>query len=64
MELISNVVTVERFGSEAYVVLTDRSKILSAAARLTMLLMEHPEDTVATSKLKEKYEITFGMTVN
>ena len=64
LELISNVVVVERFGSEANVVLTDRPKILSAAARLTMLLLEHPEDAVSTADLKKQYEITFAVPVS
>ena len=64
LDLISNVVVVERLGSEAFVLLTDRPKILSAAARLTMLLLEHPEDVVPTSKLKEQFEITFGQPVS
>ena len=63
LELISNVVSVERFGSEAYVVMTDRSKILAAAARLTMLLLEHPEDVVSSEELKKQYELTFGIKV-
>ena len=63
LELISNVVVVERFGSEAFVVLTDRSKMLSMAARVMVLLMEHPEDAVPTTELKRKYEHTFGSKV-
>ena len=63
LELISNVVVVERFGSEAFVVLTDRSKMLSMAARVMVLLMEYPEDAVPTTELKRKYEHAFGSKV-
>ena len=63
LELISNVVCVERLETEAIIVLADRCKILATAARVTMLLLEHPDDEVATIDLTKTFEQTFGFKV-
>ena len=63
LDLISNVVSVEKFEAEAIIVLTDRSKILATAARVTLLLLEHPDDAVSTADLMKKFEQTFGIKV-
>jgi hypothetical protein len=60
---ISNVVAIEKIATEAFLVLVDHQRVLTAAARLALIIMDHPSDVVSSLDLKKGYEQTFSQKV-